>query len=115
MAQELGRRWATEKISTVDLDATIIESWKRESKVTYDGKTGYQPKLALWAEMNVVLTEEFRDGNVPAHQGLLSAAKRAFQAPTTVVSRRRCWTPSRFLWRQLVEQVLVKFRKCLVR
>ena len=85
VVQELGRRCATEKIATVDLDATIIASWKREAKVTYEGTTGYQPVLALWAEMNVVLAEEFRDGNVPAHQGLLPVAKRAFEAlPETV-------------------------------
>lgn len=29
VVQELGRRCASEKIATVDLDATIIESWKR--------------------------------------------------------------------------------------
>lgn len=83
--QELGRRCATEKIATVDLDATIIESWKREAKPTYEGTTGYQPVLALWAEMNVVLSDEFRDGNVPAHYALLPVARRAFQAlPETI-------------------------------
>ena len=82
---ELGRRCPSEKIATVDLDATIIESWKREAKPTYEGVTGYQPVLALWAEMNVVLGDEFRDGNVPAQQALLPVAKRAFQAlPETV-------------------------------
>lgn len=83
--QELGRRCATEKIATVDLDATIIESWKREAKPTYEGTTGYQPVLALWAEMNVVLCDEFRDGNVPSHHALLPVARRAFQAlPETI-------------------------------
>jgi len=82
---ELGRRSASEKIATVDLDATIIESWKREAKPTYEGTTGYQPVLGLWAEMNVVLADEFRDGNVPAQHALLPVAKRAFQAlPETV-------------------------------
>jgi hypothetical protein len=85
VVQELGRRCATEKMATVDLDATIIASWKREAKPTYEGTTGYQPVLALWAEMNVVLAEEFRDGNVPAQQALLPVAQRAFQAlPATV-------------------------------
>lgn len=36
--------------------------------------------LALWAEMNLVLDDEFRDGNVPAQQRPLPAARRAFQA-----------------------------------
>jgi hypothetical protein len=39
----------------------------------------------LWAEMNVVLADEFRDGNVPAQQALLPVTRRAFQAlPETV-------------------------------
>lgn len=85
VVQELGRRCAAEKIATVDLDATIIESWKREAKPTYEGTTGYQPVLGLWAEMNVVVADEFRDGNVPAAQQLLPVAQRAFQAlPETI-------------------------------
>lgn len=82
---ELGRRCPEQKIATVDLDSTIIESWKKQAKRTYEGVTGYQPMLALWAEMNVVLAEEFRDGNVPAQQEPLRVAQRAFAAlPETV-------------------------------
>src|SRR2546429_5904000 len=41
--------------------------------------------LAGWAEMGVVLTDEFRDGNVPAMMAPLTVAKRAFAAlPHTV-------------------------------
>ena len=85
MVRELGRRCASEKIATVDLDATIIESWKKQAKWTYEGTSGYQPMLALWAEMNVVLADEFRDGNVPAQQQPLAVVRRAFAAlPDTV-------------------------------
>jgi hypothetical protein len=85
VVKELGRRCAEQKIATVDLDATIIESWKREARTTYQGGSGYQPQLALWAEMNLVLADEFRDGNVPAQQAPLGVAQRAFQAlPETV-------------------------------
>jgi hypothetical protein len=37
VGRELGRRSADPKIATVDLDATVIESWKREAKATYAG------------------------------------------------------------------------------
>ena len=88
VVRELGRRCPEQKIATLDVDATIIESWKREAKLTYEGSTGYQPLLALWAEMNVVVADEFRDGNVPAHQELLPITQRAFQGlPETVVER----------------------------
>jgi DDE family transposase len=88
VVQELGRRCPEQKIATLDVDATIIESWKREAKPTYEGTTGYQPVLALWAEMNVIVADEFRDGNVPAHQQLLPITQQAFQAlPDTIVER----------------------------
>jgi len=80
LVREVGRRCADQKIATVDLDTTVIESWKREAQPTYEGGRGYQPVLALWAEMDLVVAEEFRDGNVPAHMELLPVAKRAFQA-----------------------------------
>ncbi len=78
VVRELGRRCADQKIATVDLDATIIESWKKEAKSTYEGVSGYQPMLALWAEMNVVLADEFRDGNVPAHPGAVAGGAAGF-------------------------------------
>ncbi len=82
---EVGRRCADQKIATVDQDATIIESRKREAKATYEGERGYQPMLAVWAETGLILADEFRDGNVPAMMSPLTAAKAAFGAlPTTV-------------------------------
>jgi hypothetical protein len=81
----LGERCPDQQIATVDQDATIIESRKREALSTYEGPRGYQPMLAVWAEMNVVLADEFRDGNVPAQMAPLAVAKAAFAAlPSTV-------------------------------
>lgn len=85
LVKELGRRCASQKIATVDQDATIIESRKQEAKATYEGERGYQPMLACWAEMNVILADEFRDGNVGANQEVLRVARRALAAlPETV-------------------------------
>ncbi len=58
-----------QRIATLDADGTIIASSKRAAKRTFEGDRGYQPTLVLWAEQNVVLTEEFRDGNVPPGSG----------------------------------------------
>ncbi|HSP69526.1 MAG TPA: IS1380 family transposase [Bryobacteraceae bacterium] len=76
----MGDRCPEQKIATVDLDSTIIESWKRQAQKTYEGTTGYQPTLAVWAEMNLIVADEFRDGNVPAVREPLRAARQAFQA-----------------------------------
>lgn len=85
LVQRLGQRCADQRIATVDQDATIIGSRKQEALRTYEGERGYQPMLAVWAEMDVVLADEFRDGNVPALMQPLPVAKAAFGAlPGTV-------------------------------
>ena len=42
MVQEIGPRCPDQKIATVDLDATIIESWKRQAQVIYQGISGFR-------------------------------------------------------------------------
>ena len=48
------------------MDALVIESDKREALYTYLGDRGYQPVIAYWAEQDLILADQFRDGNVPA-------------------------------------------------
>jgi hypothetical protein len=85
LVQRVGERAADQRIATVDQDATIIESRNREALPTYEGPRGYQPMLAAWAEMGLVLADQFRDGNVPAQMEPLEVARRAFAAlPSTV-------------------------------
>jgi hypothetical protein len=76
------------RIATVDQDATIIESHKEKALAHYEGGRGYQPMVAVWAEADLVLADEFRDGNVPAQQEPLTCAKLAFAAlPDTIQDR----------------------------
>src|SRR5882724_11403231 len=85
LVREVGGRCADQRIATIDQDATIIGSRKQEAMRAYEGERGYQPMLAVWAEMNVVLADEFRDGNVPAMMAPLTVAKQAYAAlPETV-------------------------------
>jgi hypothetical protein len=66
--------------------------------------------LALWAEMNLVLADEFRDGNVPAHMRLLPVVQRAFQAlPETVKEYyfrgdAGCWEKELVNWLREIAQ-----------
>jgi len=81
----LGRRCPEQKIATVDQDATILESPKQEALPTYEGERGYQPMRAVWAETDLILADQFRDGNVPALQEPLRVAPAALAAlPATV-------------------------------
>jgi hypothetical protein len=68
------------RVATVDVDASIIEGRKQEACRTYEGTRGYQPVVAVWAERDLILRDEFRDGNVPAGAGLLGVVKEAMAA-----------------------------------
>jgi hypothetical protein len=84
---EVARRWPQTK-ATIDIDATLQESHKREAKAHYQGGRGYQPVIAVWAEADLVVADEFRDGNVPAHKNVLGVLQRAFAAlPASVIQR----------------------------
>jgi hypothetical protein len=77
-----------QRIATVDQDATIIESHKRSALPHYEGGRGYQPMVAHWAEADLILASEFRDGNVPARQSPLNCAQMAFSALPPSVKER---------------------------
>jgi len=71
--------------ATIDLDATVIESHKQQAYWTYLQEKGYQPVIAYWAEQDMILADQFRDGNVPAGMDLLSVLQETISAlPPTV-------------------------------
>ena len=96
--------------ATLDLDATVIESHKRDAKAHYKGGRGYQPTAVLWAEEDLVVADQYRDGNVPAGMDTLTVAERAFSAlPDTVRERRfrgdsACYDERllKWLWREKI-------------
>jgi hypothetical protein len=78
----------TSRRATLDLDATVIESHKREALPHYKGGRGYQPTAVLWAEQDLVVADQYRDGNVPAGMETLAVARRAVAAlPATADER----------------------------
>jgi hypothetical protein len=60
------QRHAPETTATLDIDATLVPSDKREARYCYKGFPAYQPVNVWWAEQEMVVHSEFRDGNVPA-------------------------------------------------
>jgi hypothetical protein len=65
------------KEATLDCDATLIETQKKDALFCYKGFKAYQPFNVWWAEQQLVLYSEFRDGNVPAGYGQLRLFKEA--------------------------------------
>jgi len=88
IAQKYVTQGQSQSIATVDQDATIIESHKRAALAHYEGGRGYQPMVAVWAEADLVLADEWRDGNVPANQEPLSCAQMAFAALPNSIKQR---------------------------
>jgi hypothetical protein len=75
-------------VATIDHDGTIIESHKRDARVAYEGTRGYQPLVAVWQEQDVIVADEFRDGNVAGGEDPLSSVRRAFAALPEGVGER---------------------------
>jgi post-segregation antitoxin (ccd killing protein) len=71
------QRGARETTATLDVDATLVESHKDAATVAYDGTRGYQPVVVLWAEQDVILYDQFRDGHVPAGCGNVRVLEQA--------------------------------------
>jgi hypothetical protein len=73
--------------ATLDHDATIQESHKREALPHYQGGRGYQPTAVYWVEQDLVVADEYRDGNVGAGMETLRLIQRAFaNLPPTVTT-----------------------------
>jgi hypothetical protein len=72
VARGADRRTTT---ATIDHDGTIIEAHKREATYAYDGIRGYQPLVAVWAEEQLIVGDEFRDGNVAGGEDPLSGRR----------------------------------------
>ena len=89
--RELVARGADRSVTqaTIDHDGTIIEAHKRDATVAYEGTRGFQPLVAVWAEQQLVVSDEFRDGNVAGGEDPLGSVERAFtNLPPWVVERR---------------------------
>ncbi|RPJ12141.1 MAG: IS1380 family transposase [Deltaproteobacteria bacterium] len=54
------------RVATLDMDATLIETTKKDALFSYKGFKAYQPLNTYWADQGLILHTEFRDGNVPA-------------------------------------------------
>jgi hypothetical protein len=63
--------------ATLDMDATLTATQKADALFGYKGYKAYQPFNVWWAEQELVLHTEFRDGNVPAGFEQLRILKEA--------------------------------------
>lgn len=73
---------------TLDVDAHLVESTKREALPTYEGYRGFQPLVVVWAETRLILADQFRDGNVPASVGIADLVDVAY---ATLPARADGW------------------------
>ncbi len=60
------QRHAPASTATLDMDAALIETLKKEAQFCYKKFRAYQPLNVWWAQQQLVVHSEFRDGNVPA-------------------------------------------------
>ena len=68
-----------EKEATLDNDATLVETQKKDALFSYERYKAYQPFNVWWSEQGLVLHTEFRDGNVPAGYEQLRVLQEALE------------------------------------
>lgn len=71
------QRSSAQRIATLDIDATLVETSKSNALFCYKGYRAYQPFNVWWAEQELMVHSEFRDGNVPAGYDQLRVVKEA--------------------------------------
>lgn len=74
--------------ATLDHDATIQESRKQQAQAHYKQGRGYQPSAIYWVEQDLVLADEYRDGNVPAGMQNLPLIQRGFATLPSAITQR---------------------------
>jgi hypothetical protein len=73
------QRHSPKDTATLDMDATLIETYKKLCLYCYKKFKAYQPLNIYWAEQGLVLYSELRDGNVPANYELLGPFEQALE------------------------------------
>jgi hypothetical protein len=83
------QRKSISSTATLDMDATLIETAKKDALFCYDGYKAYQPLNVFWAEQEFLVHTEFRDGNVPANYDLLRVFEEALAGLPEGIERVR--------------------------
>jgi hypothetical protein len=78
-----------EPVATLDLDATLVPTTKKEALYAYKDGLAFQPLNVWWAEQELLVRSEFRDGNVGAGHENLRVLKEALQALPEGIERVR--------------------------
>ena len=60
------QRCSPQRQATLDMDACLVETDNQEALYCYKKYKAYQPLTTYWAEHELIVHSEFRDGNVPA-------------------------------------------------
>jgi Transposase DDE domain group 1 len=79
----------SEQSATLDMDATLVATSKADALFCYKGYRSYQPLNTWWAEQEIILYSEFRDGNVPAGFEQLRVFKESLECLPSWITKVR--------------------------
>ena len=65
-------RHAHQAQATLDCDASLFVSRSRTAQMSYRGERGWMPMLAFWAELDLVVHDDFRQGAVSPQSDALN-------------------------------------------
>jgi hypothetical protein len=83
------QRGAPQETATLAMDATLVETHKREALRCYQHFKAYQPMQVWWAEQKAFVHTQFRAGNVPAGFGQKRVLEEALALLPAGVKRVR--------------------------
>lgn len=83
------QRRSPQEEATLDIDATLVETHKSAALFCYKHFKAYQPLNVWWAEQQLVVHTEFRDGNVPAGFQILRVLQEALEMVPEGVKKLR--------------------------
>lgn len=66
--------------ATLDVDASVHPCDKKEAQVAYEHGRAYQPVIVFWNEQQLIVNDQFREGNVPAGMGNVGVLEAALEA-----------------------------------
>ena len=73
--------------ATLDCDASLFTSRSPMAQMSYTGQRGWMPMLAFWAELNLVVNDDFRQGSMAPQSDALNFLKETVAQLPKAVTR----------------------------
>lgn len=89
--------------ATLDCDASLFVSRSHTAQMSYKGERGWMPMLAFWSELDLVVHDDFRQGNMAPQSDALNFLKETVAQLPKTVNRIYVRSDSAWYQRELID------------